>query len=92
MANQSPGDPLGLGGEDEEDQRMLISISEEMGVSPEVVSGEDNGGMVQGGGVGDGGMVKPEAGDANQMREYVCSTCKKTFDRPYRLQRHVQVS
>ena len=63
---------------------MLISISEEMGVAPGVISGGEEGGI---------GMISPQGEDSpgGGMDKYACTTCNKTFDRPYRLQRHIQV-
>lgn len=66
--------------EEEEDERMLISISEEMGVTPDGMGG------------GEEGAITPQGEDVSgHMDKYMCTTCNKTFDRPYRLQRHIQV-
>ena len=87
-------------GSDEEHshQHMLVSISEEMGVATAItpdevaaVMGVAEGGLPQstptpgtpdggGGGVGEG-----------LVDRYACPTCNKVFDRPYRLQRHLQI-
>ena len=72
--------------EEESDQQVLLSISEEMGVSPSVL-----GGVVEDG-EGEEGMTTPQGDSLGQRGEkYICNTCSKTFDRPYRLQRHLQI-
>lgn len=78
-------------GEEDEEHHMLVSISEEMGV----IDGDGLSGgchsqelpLPQGEGVvgGEEGLPQPD-GD-----KYVCPTCNKMFDRPYRLQRHLQI-
>ena len=72
----------------DEDQRMLLSITEEMGVSP-VMGGDGMGALTP------QGEPPKEGGEGEEgvaMRDkYVCQTCNKMFDRPYRLQRHIQI-
>ncbi len=93
--------------EDHTHQHMLVSISEEMGVVPAitpdgvgVVVGTANEGEIGGfpqttptvvttpTSVGGGVALMGEEGGLDR---YTCPTCNKIFDRPYRLQRHLQI-
>lgn len=80
----------------EEDQ-VLASITAEMGVSPVIGEGEglediappqDNMELEGAGLMEEGLPPHPQGGDSDK---YVCPTCNKMFDRPYRYQRHLQI-
>lgn len=88
VASQSA---LSLG--EEEGQHMLLIISEEMGVSPDVMGGEGVIGTLCSPGQDEGEVSMEDLGEHVGVtgEKYICSTCNKTFDRPYRLQRHIQV-
>lgn len=85
--------------EDPAHQQILISISEEMGVAPAVTPDGVSSVM----GVAEGGEATqttptstgtPEGGRVVGVGfgdKYACPTCNKVFDRPYRLQRHLQI-
>lgn len=73
--------------DDDDNQHMLVSITAEMGVSP-VMAGEGLDGIDADPLTTDNeGVGLPQ----NEADKYVCPTCSKTFDRPYRLQRHLQI-
>lgn len=94
----------GIVNDDDEDQRVLASITAEMGVD----QGEEEEEEGEGGGLeatplqrGVGQGVTPPAPQQQQRQgggggggegdRFVCPTCGKEFDRPYRYQRHLQV-
>lgn len=96
--SQTPAPPPGLAFEDrgvendEDEDEVLATITAEMGVSPVMVGGEvlEDIAPPQDGVEGvEGESVPQSLGGEND--KYVCPTCNKVFDRPYRYQRHLQI-
>lgn len=78
-----------------------LPVTVEKSISEQPSDGRNNGGDLldeMASGSGGAGLAQPEGGGADQKEEdgdkdktFTCSFCDKSFDRPYRLQRHMQI-